>query len=307
MELNYMREFVALAQSCQFQETAEELFISQSTLSKHIKAIEKELGAELFVRSTRRVELSETGKAFLSYAAQIARLQQDYTDELVRASSTKKIRIGSDPTISLRQLEKCFSTYIMEHPNIRLELSEHDKNMLRSMLRKGEYDLIVGCRDISDTDSDFFSYPYYAEELVAVLSSSHPLAGKESLNINDIKAYPIAQQGSINFGQYLDPTIAEAQYKSVRGSLITQLLNITNCVSICPSNGAAFVVSNDLAKDLIIVPIEPKSTINVDIICLKTRKNSPFIQTIIDHVDPGAELLKNEYRMVFSKPSTTIY
>jgi DNA-binding transcriptional LysR family regulator len=305
MEINYLREFVELAQSCQFQETAENLYISQSALSKHIKAIEKELGAELFIRSTRRVELSETGKAFLAYASQIAQLQQDYTNEIIKANSEKKFKIAADSQISLRQIEKILADIIADHPNIRVELSEEDKNALRSMLRKGNCDLIVACRDLSDTDTDFCSVPYYVENLVAVMSESHPLAKKDKITIQEAREYPLIQNGSINFAQYLDPTIASARYKTVRGSLGTQILNISQAICIAPSNGGRFLISNDLADHLIMLPIEPTVQINIDIIYMKNKKNSPFIQEIIQNIDPTKEVYAEQKDIDFSKLTTT--
>ena len=65
MEIEYIRQFALLARDCHFQSAADELFISQSTLSKHIAALEKELGQKLFHRTTRQVELTDFGRAFL--------------------------------------------------------------------------------------------------------------------------------------------------------------------------------------------------------------------------------------------------
>ena len=95
MELNYLREFVALAQTCHYQETADRLFISQPSLSKHIKTMEAELGAELFKRTSRRVELSEFGRAFLPYAQRIAAVQEEYTGTLLRELQWKSPGTGS--------------------------------------------------------------------------------------------------------------------------------------------------------------------------------------------------------------------
>lgn len=68
MELNYLNDFVTLARIRHFQNAADALFISQSTLSKHIKAIESELGQDLFIRSRKCSQLTEFGKLFLPYA-----------------------------------------------------------------------------------------------------------------------------------------------------------------------------------------------------------------------------------------------
>ena len=74
METGYIREFVMLADCLNFSEAAERLFISQSSLSKHIRALERELGGELFVRTTRTIRLSEMGTVYLPYARKIADL-----------------------------------------------------------------------------------------------------------------------------------------------------------------------------------------------------------------------------------------
>lgn len=294
MEISYLREFVELAKTCRFQEAAESLYISQSTLSKHIQAIEKELGAELFVRTTRHVELSEIGRAFLPYASQISLLQKDYTQELVKTDVTRRIRVGSDAAISLRQMERFLSSYVTRHPNIQFEMMTADKNYLRSHLRSGDLDMAVVCRDLSDTDSEFFSCPYYSDKLVAVMSEHNPLHDADSVTIEQIRQYPMVQQGSINFAQYLDPTVPPAQYKSDHPSLLTQILNESQAIEVCGTNAALFLTTNDLAKNLHILPVVPTTQIHIDVICLKMRANTPLIQSLIEHLRRNEELLINE-------------
>mgnify|MGYP000270200484 CR=1 FL=1 len=68
MELSYIREFVVLAETGNYLEAADALFIAQSSLSRHIKSIELDLGSPLFDRTTRKVVLNGFGQAFLPYA-----------------------------------------------------------------------------------------------------------------------------------------------------------------------------------------------------------------------------------------------
>lgn len=294
MEISYLREFVELAKTCKFQETAEALFISQSTLSKHIQAIEKELGAELFVRTTRRAELSEIGHAFLPYASQIAQIQQDYIRDLINTDITRRIRIGTDFSISTRLIERFVSSYITEHKNIEFEMLTPERNTLRNGLRSGELDLAIVCRDLSDIDSEFFSYPYYSDMLVAIVSSQSPLYNRESVTISEIRKYPIVQHGTINFAQYLDPTIPPSKYKTDRRSLIIQIINESNAIGIAPTNAALSITTADLAKDLHIIKIEPVTAVNVDLLCLKTKANSALVQSIIENIRSSEELLVRE-------------
>ena len=118
MELSYLREFAALAQACRFQETADQLFMSQSSLSKHIKAIEKELGSELLIRSTRSVELSEFGRAFLPYAQKIAQLQEEYTLTLLPdiQEQNRKVTIGIVPLVTFCWVKGFMSHFSQRYP-----------------------------------------------------------------------------------------------------------------------------------------------------------------------------------------------
>lgn len=65
MEIEYICEFVVLAETCNYMEAADRLFVSQSALSRHIKALEEDLQVQLFDRSTRKVSLSPFGSLFL--------------------------------------------------------------------------------------------------------------------------------------------------------------------------------------------------------------------------------------------------
>lgn len=74
-----MREFLTLSELKNFNSASERLFLSQPTLSRHIKELEDELGVTLFNRSTRRVELTECGQYFLPFAKLIVDAEDEYT------------------------------------------------------------------------------------------------------------------------------------------------------------------------------------------------------------------------------------
>ena len=102
MEIDYICEFAVLAETCSFSEAAEQLFISQSELSRHLRALETDLGAPLFDRTTRSVTLNSTGQLFLPYARQIASIRYEYTTAIGNAVSGEhgNIRIGSIPVMN---------------------------------------------------------------------------------------------------------------------------------------------------------------------------------------------------------------
>lgn len=291
MELNYLREFVALAQSCQFQETADELFMSQSSLSKHIKVIERELGAELLNRSTRRVELSEFGRAFLPYAAQIAALQREYMERLLGNTSEKKLKIGIAPIVTLFTLEQYLSTFAEDHPDYQVEFVEANEQELRSMLQKGECDLIVVSRNPLAPDTEFCSQVYSTDILVAVLAETHPLAGKESVTIQELEAYAFVQKGHTNFARLLDPAIPPSSYTASRGSVLMNLIRNQIAVAVLPRYATKYYMRNDRGIGIKTLRLEPQTTFYLDLLYPKAKQNTPAVQSLVEYLQ-----LKEEHK-----------
>lgn len=82
IKISSMREFITLAELRNFNLAAERMFLSQPTLSRHIKDLEDELDVQLFERSTRRVELTEGGEYLLPYAKRIVKAEDEYNEGL---------------------------------------------------------------------------------------------------------------------------------------------------------------------------------------------------------------------------------
>ena len=79
MDIDYIHEFVVLADTGNYMEAADKLFLTQSSLTRHIQKLEADLGVLLFDRSTRHIELNKYGNLFMPYARQISQLQKEYT------------------------------------------------------------------------------------------------------------------------------------------------------------------------------------------------------------------------------------
>lgn len=101
MEISYFREFVVLAETQNYWAASERMFIGQSSLSKHIKTLERQLGAPLFDRSSRRVALTEFGRLMLPYAQKVASLQYEYEAAAFnyRETGGETLRLASIPVI----------------------------------------------------------------------------------------------------------------------------------------------------------------------------------------------------------------
>jgi LysR family transcriptional regulator, nitrogen assimilation regulatory protein len=145
MELRQLRYFIAIADSGAFSKAAERVFVAQSALSHQIAQLEDELGASLFHRSRRGVELTDAGSRFLPHAISILR-QADDAAASVRSGAdtpTGKVVFGI-PHSASNALALPLLRAVREHlPLVQLELTEELTGNLSKQLRTGQINLAV--------------------------------------------------------------------------------------------------------------------------------------------------------------------
>ncbi len=143
MEISYFNEFVILAETRNYWAAAERLYIGQSSLSKHIKTLETQLGAPLFDRTSRKVELTEFGAKMLPYAQSISRLQFQY--EAAAADylngETDQLVIGSIPALASYNIVDILVRYQLDFPSVQVQTREADTMKVRKWLFEPSVDV----------------------------------------------------------------------------------------------------------------------------------------------------------------------
>jgi DNA-binding transcriptional LysR family regulator len=185
MELNYIREFVELAKTGNFLEASENLYIAQSSLSKHIRTMEEELRVQLFDRTTRKVSLSDYGQTFLIYAKQIVKAQDDYQRTLAEMLKITFLNIGSIPTMAQYDITDILYNFQKDNDNFRLNMVEGDTVDLVKRLENEE----IVFAFIRETDDSYplFESLYCAEDtLKAVMHKTHKLAKEKSITLETL-------------------------------------------------------------------------------------------------------------------------
>ncbi len=182
VDIRHIKEFAVLAEVQNYLAASELLFISQSSLSKHIKALEAELGAPVFDRSTRHVRLNDVGQVFLEYAREVVALQYQCTARIrsLTADHSQALGIGAIPVMAPYGITDAIAAFKRENPLFSVTLLEGDAKALKQALQQGRCELAF-IRDDGEDDPDFCKIPFAADSLAAVLPASHPLAGRKSL------------------------------------------------------------------------------------------------------------------------------
>ncbi len=193
MDIEYIRQFALLAKDCHFQSAADKLFINQSTLSKHIAVLEKELGQKLFHRTTRQVELTDFGRDFLPYAEKIIGVMNDCeTNILAKYKKTgPSLHVGVSPFVSVSRLMEGKMACLETAPEIETMIfTETSSEQLRSGLKSGRFQLAIDGIGPMWEEPDFAAVPYMQDQLCVLIGKTHPMAQKKTVSLHELERLP---------------------------------------------------------------------------------------------------------------------
>ncbi|MFS2157752.1 LysR substrate-binding domain-containing protein [Pseudomonas sp. Pseusp122] len=193
MELRHLRYFIAVAEELHFGRAAQLLGISQPPLSQQIQALEQELGARLFERTNRRVELSEAGRLFLVEARLVLAQVEKAADVARRAQLGEigELKIGftaSAPFTS--RIPQAIFAFRQRFPDVHLALQEMSSREVAEGLE--DQSMQVGIMRPLPLPDTLVAVELFREPLVAVLRTDHPLAknGGEGLYLEALATEP---------------------------------------------------------------------------------------------------------------------
>ncbi|MCR4442840.1 MAG: LysR family transcriptional regulator [Peptococcaceae bacterium] len=189
MEIHQLEYVLALQKYMQFSLAAEEINISQPTLSHGIKKLEQELGVNLFTRNTRNVQLTPAGEEFVVYAKRIlSEIDKAKNAMLAHANLDKgNIKVGAIPTITYLGITSVIAAFQKTYPGINMEISEEDTDVLIKKMHASELDAaFLNSTNISHDELEF--YPLINDKLVLLVSASHELARQKNVNLADLSA-----------------------------------------------------------------------------------------------------------------------
>lgn len=191
MEIRQLQHFVAVAEEGHFTRAARRVHIVQSALSSSIRALEAELEAQLFIRSTRQVRLTAAGRVLLDKARLVlaaiadARLVVAATQGLQRGT----LRIGTVQSLpAFLDLPALLARFHGLHPGIEVRLCQGSSTLLLEHIRAGRLDLAF--LPLGDPPGDVATRMIACEALVVACKPGHPLAGRENVALSDLRDLP---------------------------------------------------------------------------------------------------------------------
>lgn len=191
MELRQLKYFVGIAETGRFSEASRQLFISQSAVSQQIKALEDELGTQLFVRLPHSVTLTESGQELLPLARQVLRGVTDCYDRIadLKGLMCGELNIGLTYTLE-PYVRETMLDFMKTYPKVRV--NAHYKNLPELLERLRNRDIDVMLSMMPTSPHEFAeSIPLMEYKLMAVMRGTHPLARKQMLTFHDLMPHKL--------------------------------------------------------------------------------------------------------------------
>lgn len=188
MELQQMRYALAVAETRNFTRAAERCHVVQSALSHQIAHLERELGVKLFARTSRRVEVTPAGEAFLSGARRCLDAAERAAADAAAASGEVRGRlaVGLIPTVVAVDVPELLARLRDLHPQVRIALQSGPSDEMAARVASGGLDVAFLGFEESVRPAGVQLRELGRDRHVAVLADTHPLAARKRLKLADL-------------------------------------------------------------------------------------------------------------------------
>jgi DNA-binding transcriptional LysR family regulator len=183
MDLRQLEYFVTVAEEKHFTRASERLFISQSGLSASIRALEKELDAELFHRNTRRVELTDAGQALLEESRRTLASVLSARDAVaaVQGVLRGRLRVGTEQCLGVVDVPTELARFHAKHPGVELLVQQAGSARLIDEVRSGRLDLAFVAGSVGAPDDVRF-LRLVSEPMTLICRPEHPLTLRKRIS-----------------------------------------------------------------------------------------------------------------------------
>src|SRR5919106_5427352 len=180
-----MECFLAVARLGNLSRAAEEMFLTQPTLTARLKALGAELGDQLFVRTSRGMRLTEAGKEFMPYAERCIASLEEGKQRLreLRGASGGRLSLGTSPGVSTYARPAILERFTAAHPRVAISVRTGHSEDILEMVLKEEVQLGLA-REMNHPEIE--SMPLYEDELVLVVDTLHRFTKKGSAEITEV-------------------------------------------------------------------------------------------------------------------------
>lgn len=286
MEIRTLRYFLAVAREENMTRAAEQLHLTQPTLSKALKALEEELGKKLFTRHSFSIRLTDEGVLLRNRAEDLVSMADKITQEFVTLDDITggDIYLGLAESYQIRTLARAIKEFRGQYPDLRYHITSGDTEQVTEKLDQGLLDFSVLAEMPDAAKYDSLVFPR-ADIWGLVFPADDPLAAKKAVTADDLMGLPLfcseqSWQKDIPrwCGDRMRDLRLEGSFRlSYNGSMFAReglgyLLTFERLIDTSPASGLVFR------------PLSPKLENRLYLIWKKYQSLSPIAERFLEHV-----------------------
>lgn len=244
--------FRAVAEHLSFRKAAEELYLTQPAVSLQIKALEEELGVQLFDRAGSRIALTRAGETLLGFARQVNTLLLEAEQQIAAASGERagKLALGASTTIAQYLLPHLIGEFHRAFPRVEVALiSGNTEAIVNAVLRQ---QIALGFIEGPAHNRDVKTEPFLVDELILIVPAAHEWAERRSIRSSEIAGTPLLMRERGSGTRRVVEHALEHQGIKLSSLSIAMELDSTEAIksAVEAGLGAGFVSRWAIAKDL---------------------------------------------------------
>ena len=291
MNLNNLYYFKVMAEHQHYTRASRALFITQPSLSHAIASLEKELGVKLFEKEGRNVKLTKYGQLLASFVATGFR-DIEAGDRLLRQFSRQDaglIDFSFLFVLGYKFVPQLIKSFFEDdrHKNITVHFNQCDTRTSIDKIRDGAIDLSLCTFMPGEPDVEFV--PVFRQDLVCIVAENHPLAGRDSVSMEDMAPFPgiryVDAAGEIQ--TLIDNMFAGCEAKPASLYSMAEEITMAGMVSTGHRNCIAIVPNLEVLRHYSIkkLPIRHKKAFrNIYLAMSKKHPSAPCVRTFRDYI-----------------------
>lgn len=264
MQIIWLKAFIAVAELGNFYDAANEIYVSQSSLSKYIQMIEKQISVQLFDRSRRKIVLTPAGEKFYTYAEDIVEKYDEMLSAMEEfvAGTSDQVRVVTVSAPHIYGFSFVFYRFSKEHPEIDFSLQEKEMCEAMQALKNGEADFAVVRTNLVPELEQYNEIRFNHEKMYLMCDPSHPLGELDEVSLSDIlneklvlQKFAVDELQLLFKKHHLPVNNMKIQLVSTRGSMMLEYIKNGLGVSIVSAGLAKHL---DPYSSLSLIPIRER-------------------------------------------------
>lgn len=259
MELRQLQLFLAAAEEGSITAAAKRMHLTQPALSRQVKALEEELGVELFTRGAHSVNLTPAGKTLQEEGGKLLERAARVVKQVrATAEDGEPLRIGYAPSLAGSLLGHALERFSQIHPRVRVQLSDLSSSEMRDGLIQGTLDVVVTVPWEGDAQSVRWT-TIRRHRMGLALPETHALAKKKKIPLADLDGQRLLLYSRIDYPEYWQAITRLFRDHGLQAKVAGEFDGVTSLgAALAAGLGVAIVTAESRFERVLIRPIDPE-------------------------------------------------